>query len=291
MITWRYHLLSLTAVFLALALGILVGISISDSGAVQTGQAGLVEDIQQDLDMLKLQNDALSRERGINLRYQEDTFPYILGTRLQGKKIALVASSTVGEELLRRLTSAVHGSGGTVLSTTVLNAKLDLPALSGKIKADLKNDPQLAGAEGSALTSATGQQLARDIGKGGGLRVLQALQGPLTESTSGKYDTPPDTVVFATRAGNEQTAAYYDFEKQFLLSLKELGVPVAACEPADAPLSEVPLFISVDVSSVDNVDSRIGQVSLVYILGGEKGAFGVKPTADMLVPILRSPRQ
>ena len=62
-------------------------------------------------------------------------------------------------------------------------------------------------------------------------------------------------------------------------------------EPPDAPRSEIPLFQSVDVSSVDNLDSRIGQVSLVYVLSGEKGAFGVKPTADLLIPILRSQRQ
>lgn len=290
MITWRYHLLSLAAVFLALALGILVGISIAGSGAVETGSAGLVDDIQRDVDELRDQNNALSRERGISLRYQEDTFPYLLGTRLKGKKIALLMSSTTGEDIQRRLNAAILGAGGQVVSVTVLNARFELPALTARVKTELKADPQLAAVDDSSVVPVVSRPLAREIGKGGGTRVLKALQGTLVDSVSGKYDTPPDGVVLVTKADGGQAPAYADLEKNFLLNLKELAVPVVGCEPADAPLSEIPLFLSVDVSSVDNVDSRIGQVSLVYVLGGEKGAFGIKPTADMLIPILRNPR-
>ena len=35
MLTWRYHLMTLVAIFLALGLGMLVGISLSDSGVVK----------------------------------------------------------------------------------------------------------------------------------------------------------------------------------------------------------------------------------------------------------------
>jgi hypothetical protein len=40
---------------------------------------------------------------------------------------------------------------------------------------------------------------------------------------------------------------------------------------------------------VDNIDSRIGQISAVCVLAGEKGAgaYGIKTTADLLIPILR----
>lgn len=178
-----------------------------------------------------------------------------------------------------------------MVSTTVLNARLDLPAIAGKVKTELKTDPLFATVDESSVMPAIGQQLARDIGRAGGSKLLNVLQGVMVESVSGRYDVPVDAVVLVTRADDEQAPAYSDLEKRFLLSLKELGVPAVGCEPSDAPRSEIPLFQSVDISSVDNLDSRIGQVSLVFVLGGEKGAFGVKPTADMLIPILRNPRQ
>src|SRR5659263_770753 len=108
MLTWRYHLLSL------------VGISLSDNGLVDTSQDVLVEDIQHNIDDLQNQNNLLGRDRAINQRFQDDTFPFIVGGRLQGKRIAIVASSTAGDELQRKLTSAVHGAGGQVVSNTCL---------------------------------------------------------------------------------------------------------------------------------------------------------------------------
>jgi len=278
------------AVFLALGLGVLVGVSLADRGTVETGQNVLVEDIQRDVEDLRNQNNDLSHDRATNIRYQDDSFPFIVGGRLQGKRIAVVASASAGEEALRKLTEAVHGAGGQVINTTVLNQRFDTAAVIGKIRNDLKNDPLLASVDEASLAAVVGQALARDISRGGGARLLGPLQGALVESTNGNYDSPVDAVVLVTRAEGDENAAYEDLEKRFMLSLKELGTLTVGTETSDAPKSEIPLFQSVDVSSVDNLDSRIGQVSLVYILSGEKGAFGVKPTADLLIPILRAPK-
>ncbi|MFA5801707.1 MAG: copper transporter [Thermoleophilia bacterium] len=290
MLTWRYHLLSLMAIFLALGLGVLVGISISGNGVLDVGREVIVEDIQKGLDELREENNILSRHQANSQRFQEDTFPFLVGGRLQGKKIALVASSNTSDEIQRQLTSAVHGAGGQIVSTTILNAHFDSAAATAKVKAELKSDPQFAALDDSHFTAVAGRQLARDIGKTGGSKLLPVLQGSLVDSTSGRYDIPVDAVVLITRADDSQAPAYDDLEKNMLLSLKELGLLAVGSEPEDAPRSEIPLFLSVDVSSVDNLDSRIGQVSLVYVLAGEKGAFGVKPTADMLIPILRIPK-
>lgn len=290
MLTWRYHLLSLMAIFLALGLGVLVGISISGNGVLDVGREVIVEDIQKGLDGLREENNILSRHQANSQRFQEDTFPFLVGGRLQGKKIALVASSNTSDEIQRQLTSAVHGAGGQIVSTTILNAHFDSAAATAKVKAELKSDPQFATLDDSHFTAVAGKQLARDIGKTGGSKLLPVLQGSLVDSTSGRYDIPVDAVVLITRADDSQAPAYDDLEKNMLLSLKELGLLAVGSEPEDAPRSEIPLFLSVDVSSVDNLDSRIGQVSLVFVLAGEKGAFGVKPTADMLIPILRIPK-
>lgn len=292
MLTWRYHMLSLVAVFLALGLGLLVGISLSDNGVVDTSQAGLVDDIQRDLSDLRNQNIVLGKENAANFRYQDDTFPFIVGGRLQGKKIALVATSRAGEDLVRKVNSAVHGAGGQVVSTTLLNPRLDPAALAVKLKADMKSDPAYAAVDESSAAALAGQLLAKELGgRAGAPKGLPALQGIAVDSVNGNYEVPVDAVVFITRADDDQTPAWTDLEKRLLLVFKDMGLLAVGAESADAPRSEIPLFLSVDISSVDNLDSRIGQTSLVYVLSGEKGAFGVKTTADMLIPILRAPKQ
>ena len=290
MLTWRYHLLTLAAVFLALALGVLIGIALNDTGAVNTGQTDLVNGIQKDLDSLRQQNDQLSQADGINQRFQDDAFPYIVGGRLQGKKIAMISANVAGDDLRRNLESAIHGAGGQVISTTILSSRYDPVALANKVKNDLKSMPAFANVDDSSLVPAVAGELAREIGKAGGTGGLTGLQGSLIDSTSGRYDIPVDEVVIVARADDQQTPAYSDIEKQLVLAFKNLGILTVGGEPSDAPLSEIPIFQSADISSVDNLDSRIGQISLVYALAGEKGTFGTKPATDMLIPILRTPK-
>ncbi len=290
MLTWRYHLMTLVAVFLALGLGVLVGISLSDSGVVETGSANLVDDIQEDLDELNSRNDALAKEKAINLRFQDDTFPFLVGGHLQGKKVAVVSSSTVSDEVLRDLSSAVNSAGGQIISTTRLNSHFDTAATTERLSSAMAADPAFSNINGSTIATVLGQQLAADIGKAGGPALLETLRGTLVDSTSGSYITPVNAVLVITNADNEQAPEYVELEKQLILGLRDLGVRAAGAEPSDAPISEIPIFISAGISSVDNIESRVGQVSIVRVLGGENGSFGVKTTADLLIPILRAPR-
>jgi hypothetical protein len=291
MYTWRYHLLTLVAVFLALGLGLLGGIGLSDSGVVETGNAGLVSDIQRDLDNLNQLNNDLNRLASENQRYQDDTFPYLVSGQLQGLRYAVVASGTVSDQVLRELGSAINSAGGQITSTTRLNSRFDASATTDRLRAAAQGDPAFTGLDQSTLTTLLGPQMAADIGAAGGTALLDALRGTLVDSTNGSYITPVNAVILINRADDQQSPQYADLEKQLLLALRGIGVRPVAAETVDAPISEIPLFINVDVSSVDNIDSRIGQVSMIHILKGEQGSFGVKTTADLLIPILKQPVQ
>ncbi len=289
--TWRYHLLSLAAIFLALSLGVLIGVGLTDSGAVDTSQKDLVGSLQHDLNSLRGQNNQLSQENATNATFQEDSFPFIVGAQLQGKRIAVIASAAAGGDLQRKLETALHAAGAEMVTTTILNSRFDLHAAAAKARTDMKNNPAFSAVDDNALITPIARELSREIGKGGSTAMLSSLQGTLIESTSGSFNAPVDGVVIITRADDQQSPAYSELEKQLALGLRSLSVTAVGCEPTDAPISEIPLFQSADVASVDNLDSFIGQVSAVYALAGAHGAFGVKPTADMLVPILKNAKQ
>ena len=58
-----------------------------------------------------------------------------------------------------------------------------------------------------------------------------------------------------------------------------VGVELTATEP-----SQVPWYQSRRLSSVDDLDEPSGRAALVYVLAGSDGAFGVKATAESLLP-------
>jgi hypothetical protein len=281
--------MSIIAVFLALGLGITIGISLGEDGTINLGQEGLVDDIRRDIDATREENNALSTERSINLRYQDNTFPYLVSGKLQGSRIALVSAAGVSDETRRSVTSSIETAGGQVVSTTVLNSSFDAAAVVSRASETLQQYPQLAAIEETSLAAILGGQLALEVAAINPPIVLGALQDVLVESTSGSYELQADSVLLLTNADDNYSPYYSDLEREFILSLKSYGFVIVGGEPSDAPRSEVPMFIAMGIPSTDNIDSRIGKLSLVYTLAGERDTYGVKPTSDMLIPILRIP--
>jgi len=62
------------------------------------------------------------------------------------------------------------------------------------------------------------------------------------------------------------------------------GLPIVGVESTTTEPSSIGFFQANELSSVDDVDTTAGQLALVYALGGSEGSFGVKGSADHLLP-------
>ena len=65
------------------------------------------------------------------------------------------------------------------------------------------------------------------------------------------------------------------------------NVPVVGTEETGAETSQIPWFKDHNLASVDDADEIAGRVALVYALAGARGTFGVKDTAESLLPNAR----
>src|SRR5437588_8219360 len=98
MFDFRYHALSLAAVFLALGIGIVLGATLGDSVVSQANK-----DVRSSLrgDLL----DALSRARKASDevaqrdRFGNAVFPYLAGSKLRGQRIAVVSSGPLPQQI------------------------------------------------------------------------------------------------------------------------------------------------------------------------------------------------
>ena len=95
----RYHVASLAAVFLALIIGILVGVGIADRGLLDKGTKRLLEDriavLQNRLDNATQHTAAADREQRALQSYVTDTYPVLVRNRLRGAHIAVVFVGSV----------------------------------------------------------------------------------------------------------------------------------------------------------------------------------------------------
>jgi hypothetical protein len=75
-----------------------------------------------------------------------------------------------------------------------------------------------------------------------------------------------------------------NFEAGFVKGLIASRAPLAAVELTKTKPSQIKWFKSHHVSSVDNVDTADGQKALSLLLQGASGTYGVKSTAQALIP-------
>ncbi len=286
----RYHVASLAAVFLALVIGILVGVGISDSGYVDKGYRGLLEQriakLQGDLGDARRQADDLSAQQRATQAFVTDTYPELMANRLRGKSVALVflgpADSHVRASLEQMLADA--GASGWVRVRA-----LKLPLDVQQIDNTLAGDPALARYVGGARLPALGKGLAEELAKGGRAPLWTTLAEQIVAERTGSEKRPADGVIVVRTAGKQYDGTA-SFLSGFYTGLIAAPVPVVGVETTNADESAVASFQRNGISSVDDVDQQIGRFALTLLLDGAKaGHYGVKASArDGVLPPLET---
>ncbi|HSC51033.1 MAG TPA: copper transporter [Gaiellaceae bacterium] len=274
----RYHVASLAAVFLALIIGILVGVGISDRGLVDSAKTKFLQDevasLQKRLDNQATQSSDRSRERQAMQAFVNETYPTLVRNRLKNRQIAVVFVGSVDPGLRSAVTGALTDSGAEQLRLRALKVPLDVR----HVESALRNQPAAAGLRGKANLEALGRALGEELAAGGDTPLWSSLSD-LVEEQSGGNKAPADGVVVA-RTVTPQHAATARFVLGLYEGLASANVPAVGVEQTDAPNSAAEVYHRSGLSSVDDIDTKVGQLSLVWLLqGASPGQYGVKDSA------------
>jgi hypothetical protein len=131
LINFRYHIVSLMAVFIALSVGIAVGVSLSpsvDQGLLQQAAQDRkqVTDLRAELDRRKALDDYRNA-------YDEQVGAAVTASVLNGQRVAMVAMPDAPTDVLRTISNAVVGAGGTVVRDVKVNAEAFDPARAEEV--------------------------------------------------------------------------------------------------------------------------------------------------------------
>lgn len=127
MIDFRYHLVSLISVFLALAVGIVLGAGpLRESLGTQL--AGQVEQLRTDMEDLRTRNDRLAAQNDQLGTYITETAPDLVAGTLTGRSVALITDSATTRDPLDATQELVTAAGGTTMVRVTLGEMLWSPA-------------------------------------------------------------------------------------------------------------------------------------------------------------------
>jgi hypothetical protein len=297
---FRYHALSLAAVLLALAVGVVIGVAIGDSDLVSSAKSGIVHQLKEEVGSAQRHANELDTQLTSEETFANDLYPIAVHGLLSGRSIGLVFLGGSSNPINSQVRDAVTQAGGN-LATVV--AVREPPDLSGIAKAAEGTRFQaLAPAEAGTGTTTTAtegsSELLEDFGSivgkqlvSGGANVnrelISRVRGRLLTAFDGQLGKLEGIVVMRNEPAGmtaEQVKASSELESGLVDGIADTGTPIVGVELSSTEPSEVPWYQGKDMSSVDDLDATAGQAALVYALTGSHGAYGTKSTADSLLP-------
>lgn len=283
----RYHAVSLIAVFLALAIGILIGAEFGGDALTNT-RKNLEQSLTGNLQDARERADELNGKLGRSDEFASRVYPALVRERLAGRRIGVVALGDLSGDTSAAIEEALGPTGAHVVGIGVVREPVDLSGLgSALVKTRFANIRR-----NEETLSEFGIGVGRQLIRGGNL--LDRVRSHLFSRASGNFGELDGVIVVRQtpeELGAVQRAKASTLESTLMAGMTGTRAPVVGVETSTAEPSSVSFFTGNDLSSVDDVETPAGKVATVFALLGAEGSFGVRGSADRLLPDLLPPAE
>jgi len=308
-ISFRYHLVSLISVFLAIALGIIIGTS-ALNGRVLDNLNGQVDNLTKDKRELETRSEVLQGQLNQGDAFGEAVAPVLVADRLPGASVLIVlAAADIDPDVVDQTVALAEAAGATVAGTLQLEPEFSDPQVAQDLQnyvTDSEGLPpgiQLPNTDDGAVLVAAllGSVLMRPAGATepgdptaattvlSGLSTLGVLSQDSAEVTVADY-----AIVLTAGALDGDEAAARNSALAALASGLDAagsgsvvaGDAVAAGETGLVGAIRADATLATAVSTVDNVNVAAGRVSAMLALAAEgQGTSGKYGTGEDTQPV------
>src|SRR5438270_613727 len=186
MFDFRYHALSLVAVFLALMIGLLLGVAIGDKGLVSSAEHNLRASLRSDVRAAQAESANLRTQLADQKRFQDAVYPLLVQGRLSGQRIGRVGRGGLPDGTIREVRDALQGTGGQFAGVAVVREPVSDSAV--------QQVPGASSPPTSADYGKLGNLLAAGLLKGG--KQANALTRGTLQSSSGNLRGVEGLVIY-----------------------------------------------------------------------------------------------
>lgn len=298
MIDFRYHLVSLMAVLVALTMGVVLGAG-PLQGKISDTLSGQVTALSKQQTELRQANEDLVKQANSSNEYIGVLGRKVTPGTMTGRKVAVVRMPGVSDEAVNGINAQLKMAGAAITdSVTVKDSWFNedsqsyrdtlASTLASKLgdKADAKVSSQqvLATALGMGLTSSDKEIQTL-------VTSLSAGDTPLISAS--EVTDPAQLIVVATEESKEkegqdpQLKPDLEFVKGINLALPKGTVVVGSAQSEGDYLSQIRVE-KIEVTTVDSIGSVMSNVSTPFALladeAGNNQAYGTEHYATQLIP-------
>lgn len=274
MFDFRYHALSLIAVFVALVLGLLLGVAIGDKGLVSSAENKIKESLRSDVRAEQKKVADLNDQLAQKDKFAQEVYPLLVDGQLTDRKIGVVFLGQSSDDVNNEVANALASSGGKRVGAVEVREPLNLDDLAARASGT-RYETLAAGDD--KLLEAFGTRIGVQLTLGGKLltRERRSLFSAVAGSL-GHYDGVVVSRRLPDGISGDDLHRVNVFEQGLIHGLTAGNVEVVGVERSADDPTQVPWYRSQGLSTVDNLDQTSGQAALVFLLAGKTdGAFGV----------------
>lgn len=309
MIDFRYHVVSIVAVFLALALGLFIG-STTLRGKVGANISSQTQRVAHTNGVLRGQLSDARSQLSRAESFDASLTPYAVQGRLAGEPVVVISAPGVDDSMRKDVLAALTQAGATVdgdvrLQDSLLDPTQDqfLGTLADKVAVSGRPLPNAAGAVRALALLAdvlvTNSQRS-PVPRAAAAKVLAAYDAGNLLSVSGDQPQPASLAIMlaapAPTSGDASAAQQQDsLLTTFARSLDHdsTGTVIAGPAAADATgglldAARGDKTLRANVSTVDGTDTPSGIIATILAAAeqaaGRSGSYGSGPGADAPLP-------
>lgn len=289
----KYYTISIAAIFISLGIGIFIGFNMNGQELYLKQHQILVdslenrfidfkrdkENLEQDIQNLNIEKEKLSIFVG-NMFYE------VVYNKLEGLNVAIV--ETTDHYFYDDIKETLKLSGASVpvhvkyMDEIYSVTEEQLQEINDLTGASLEKSDDLVDCINNEIIDSF---VSRDINYTLDLLIERGfIQCDYDFNELGDSDIDC-VLVTGGNAGNPEHGAE-QLNVNLIKKLQEQQFRVIGAERLDIKQTHIPAFKDLNISTVDNIDSRMGKISLVYLLEGARGHYGEKSTADSLAPFV-----
>ncbi|HEV2089320.1 MAG TPA: copper transporter [Cryptosporangiaceae bacterium] len=306
MINFRYHVVSLTSIFLALAIGLVLGTA-ALNGPVADDLNDRVSSLSRTNGQLREEVSDLRTRATSQDQFVREVAPMLLTGKLTGRTVVVVTTPTAEAKDRDAVVDTLRQAGATITGQVALTddftdpkSDVALQDLASRVVPDgVTGLPTGSGVEtASALLAAVLLDGSTTIDQAGRSTVLTAYTSLGVLAVDGKLTAPASAVVVITGPpaaevdGDKRNAAAFTAVRQFDAAATYMVVAAPTAGGNGSILREIRSdgTLAKTISTVDGVSLAEGQVAtglaLVEQFAGRDGHYGTGDGATARIPAL-----
>lgn len=274
MLHLKYYVILLIGIFLALGLGILIGVTLESNNVLENQQELIINQIEKEFEALRGEAEMLKKVLAEVERQKaqadstcEYLFSQLIDNRLQGLKVSIINlyDDDGASDLMQFLKLAGASVESSITVRTDFYAGQDVSAV---LEAFFSNSQ--GGMDESSFRRMVAMELVSSIVEGAFTPLSVRLREMRLIQASCDLNQGSDVVILSSKGKNKQPVQGDGFDIVLIQAALDMGLPIVAVEPSSVKNSVVSEYQELGIPAVRDIDTVYGKLALISILEANK---------------------